>query len=165
MPGQQPPGLPPGYPPGYPYQPPPNPFATAKAAGYQPTPDELDKAFWAHMFAAGVNLICCGAIFPVVAPLLVLSMTKERGPFLMYHVNQSVIFQLALFVINTVILTASSILMLVCIGYITFFLVLIPWAIGIIYPIIVGIAAKNGEWAEYPIAGAKTMEMRSPPFK
>lgn len=155
--GQQPWGTPP--------QPQPAPFATAKASGYQPTQEELDYAFWAHMWAGLANIICCGAIIPVAAPLLVLTQTKSRAPFLMYHVNQSVIFQVALFVINTAIAVFGGVLTIVCIGYLILPLLLVTWIIGIAYPMFLAVASKRGEWVEYAWAGKTALQMRSPLFK
>ena len=150
---------------GQPPAPQPAPYATAKASGYQPTQEELDYALWAHMWAGLANIICCGAIVPVAAPLLVLTQTKNRSPFLMFHVNQSVIFQVALFVINTIIAVFGGALTIVCIGYLILPLLLVTWIIGIAYPMFLGIDAKRGEWVEYVWAGKTALNMRSPLFK
>jgi uncharacterized membrane protein len=152
---------------GTPPQPQPAPYATAKAQGYQPTQEELDYVMWAHLWAGLASILCCLVIpiIPVAAPLLVLTQTKNRGPFLMFHLNQSVIFQVALFVINTIISVVGGVLTIVCIGYLLLPLLFVTWMIGMIYPIVIAFAAKRGEWVEYIWAGRTALNMRSPLFK
>lgn len=180
QPPQQPPmGGPPGpggYPPpqgGYPpaggYGAPPGvaPFASAKASGYVPTEDEKQAAFFAHLFAAIANFVTCGMLLPVAAPLIALAMVKQKGPFVLFHINQSFVFQAALFAINFGLgIVISIIAFFTCgIGGILYILNAIPPVIGAVYALVVAMSAKNGEWSEYAVVGPKVLESQSPLFK
>lgn len=149
-PAPQQPAPPP--PPSYPF------LAAAKANGYVPTEEEKKLAMYSHLFAAGLALICCGTIHYPIGALIPLMMTKARGPFMLFHVNQAVWFHgvnaLAIFVL----LTVGGILTIVCVGYVLIAIVPILQLVAVIYPIVVGIQAGNGAWTEYPVAGKRVLE-------
>jgi len=140
-------------------------FGQAKDAGYQPDEQEREHAFYAHLFAGLGGFFFCGTVFAVVAPLLVMAMTKERKPFMLYHLNQSVVFQTAFFVLNTAIAMIGGVLTLVCIGYVILMILPITILIQAIYPIAIAFAAKRGEWIEYPAIGPKVLREWKPFFK
>jgi uncharacterized membrane protein len=175
-PGAPPPGYgpPPGGPPPNVYQPPPpawtqHPqnastpswargpgwFENVRLNGYVPTDYEKDQAFYAHLFAALGAFFTCGLIPPFAWPMLVYAMAKEKPPFLVYHVNQAALFQVALYAVNLGLSVVGSILAIVCIGYLILMLIPIVALLASIYPLILAFGAKNGEWNEYPIIGPK----------
>ena len=154
---QQPPQMPPQQPVSQPWPP---PWINARNQGYQPTQEEKDKAQFAHLFGGIADFIFGSFFIPIVVPFLVLAMTKDRGPFLMYHVNQSFWFRV---VISCMQVVCFVITMLTC-GFL-FFLMFIPPLISIVYSIIVGMAAKNGEWKEIPMIGDKVLNTTSPVMK
>lgn len=155
------PGAPQGGPSG------PAPFAQARAQGYVPDEEEKTHAFYAHLFAGIASFVTCGAFIPIAAAILPLVMTKGRGPFLLFHINQSAIFQTALIAGNmalSVVVTIVSIF--TCgIGGILYILCAIPPLVATIMPILVGLKVKEGEWAEYPMVGEKVLNARSPLIK
>jgi uncharacterized Tic20 family protein len=163
-----------GPPPGGGHGPPPAPlslfrpgvgwFEQARAGGYQPSAQEMEHAFYAHLFAAIGAFLFCGTVFGAVAPLLVLAMAKDKGPFLLFHVNQAAIFQGVFFVINTAIGIVGGVLSIVCIGYFILLLWPFTWLIATIYPLVLAFGAKGGTWVEYPIVGQKVRTEWKPLF-
>ncbi len=151
------PGAPGSAPPGY----------FAQAAARWPPPSEEDKqhAFFAHLFCALLNLFCCGFIFPFAGALIPLGMTKTKHPFLMFHINQSVLFQGGLYLINIVLYVAGAIGNICLVGWLLYPFNAILVLLAAVYPIIIGLKAKDGEWAKYAVVGDKVLAMQSPPFK
>ena len=136
------------------------PYANAKNAGYLPTEDERDKAFWAHIFGAIADFLFASFLVPIAAPLIAMAMAKDKGPFLMFHVNQSFWFR--------VVISATQIAIFI-LGFPTcgfaWFLLPIPPLVGVVYSLIVGLAARNGEWREHVVIGEKVLNSPSPVFK
>jgi len=133
-------------------------------SGYQPDAEEMQQAFHAHLFAGLAAILFCGMIFPVGAPLLVMAMAKEKRPFMLYHINQAVIFQAAIFVFNSAMGIVGGILAIFCVGYLL--LALIPIAVlgGAIFAFVIGSGAKAGAWNEYPVVGQKVLREWKPAF-
>ncbi len=143
---------------GYPW------IAAAKANGYVPSEEEKKLAMYSHLFAAGLALLCCGTIHYPIGALIPLAMSKVRGPFVLFHVNQSLWFHGVNALVIFVLLMVGGVLSIVCIGYVLLAIVPIFQLIGIIYPIIVGVSAGNGAWTEYPIAGRRVLESTNRPI-
>lgn len=143
------------------------PFASAKASGYVPSDEEKQQAFYAHLFGALGTLVLCGTGLHLVGPLVPMFMAKQRTPFLMYHVNQAFWFQVGLFALNAVLAIIFTILAMVTCGIGSFLFILngIPVLVAIGYPVLVGMKAKEGEWSEYAVVGAKVLAQKSPVFK
>lgn len=135
--------------------------------GYQPDEEEATQAFNAHLFGALVALFCCGLLLPVAAPFIVFATAKEKRPFMLFHVNQSIMFQAVAVILILGIDIVSFILgSLTCgIGWILGIVHVVPWIAAVVYPLVVGMAAKRGEWAEYPVIGQKLMREWKPPIK
>jgi uncharacterized Tic20 family protein len=132
------------------------------AAGYVPDQEEREHAFYAHVFAALANILTCGMLLPVGAPLVALMMAKQKKPFLLFHVNQSLVFQAACCAAAFSLWMAVFVLSLVCIGWLLIPLPLLVTLAGTVYPIVVGMAARNGEWKEYPVIGPKVLREWKP---
>jgi hypothetical protein len=134
-------------------------FGSAKDAGYLPTDQERQAAFYAHAFAAGVAFFSGGFAFAVLAPYLATAVTGQKGPFVLFHVNQAALFQIAVTVLS---------------GFfgISGFFCCVPWAVlpfswiilGVGFPIYVGLGAQRGEWLEYPVIGLKVLREWKPIF-
>ena len=164
-PPQQPPPQQWGAPQGGPPAPPPGYFA--QAAAQWPAPSEEDKqhAFFAHLFCALANIFCCGFVFPFLGALIPLAMTKSKHPFVMFHINQALLFQVALYLLNIVVYIAGLIGNFCLVGWLLYPLNAIIVIFAAIYPIIVGLKAKDGHWEKYAFVGDKVLAMVSPPFK
>lgn len=130
-----------------------------------PTEAEKEAAFHAHLLGGLGALVLCGMVFPVVLPLVPYSQANEKTPFMLYHVNQAVIFQAGAFVLNMALATVGGILALVCVGYLLLMLIPIVWLISAIYPISIAFAARRGVWVEYPIIGRNVLDVWNPLFK
>lgn len=139
-------------------------LAAAKANGYVPNEEERRLAMYSHLFAAGLALLCCGTIHYPIGALIPLVMSKSRGPFMLFHVNQAAWFHFANAFAILVLLMVGGVLSIICIGYVLLAIVPILQLIGIIYPIVLGISAGNGSWTEYPIAGKRVLESTNPPM-
>jgi uncharacterized Tic20 family protein len=79
-----------------------------------------------------------------LGPLIIYLINGEKDPFVRHHSAEALNFQITLFIAYI----ASFVLMLVLIGFITFFVV---WIGGIVLMIMATIAANRGEWYRYPI--------------
>jgi uncharacterized Tic20 family protein len=142
-------------------------YAQNAAAAGPLTEEDKQNAFYAHLFAALANWVTCGAAVPIAAPFIVVMMDKRKHPFTLFHVNQSLIFQAVLFGINAALAILFTILSVVTCGIGSFLFLLtgvIPIIAGI-YPILVGLKAKEGQWESYPMIGEKVLAAQSPLIK
>ncbi|QQR89714.1 MAG: DUF4870 domain-containing protein [Myxococcales bacterium] len=137
-------------------------FAGAKAGGQLPGPEQCQNAFFAHFLAAIANVVCCGFVLPIGAPLLVLLFSKQKTAFELFHIHQSVIFQGALFVIQVALQIWIMVLSIAGVSLASLLNVLhvLPVLIAVVYAIIVGMAARRGEWSEYFFIGEKVLKMK-----
>jgi uncharacterized Tic20 family protein len=79
-----------------------------------------------------------------VGPLIMYLIAKDDQPFFKHHAAESLNFQITV----AIGYVASFLLMLVFIGFLTFFLV---WIGAIVLGIMATLAANRGEWYRYPI--------------
>ena len=79
-----------------------------------------------------------------LGPLVMYLIAKDDQPFLKHHAAESLNFQLTI-LIGYVI---SGVLMLVLIGFLTWFVV---WVAALVFGIMATLAANRGEWYRYPI--------------
>ena len=80
-------------------------FRNAASNGPPPSLTDTNYAFWAHVIAAIASLCSAGLIVPLIAPFIVLLFTPSRHPFLMFHLNQAVFFQLLIHIVQIVLAT------------------------------------------------------------
>jgi uncharacterized Tic20 family protein len=80
-----------------------------------------------------------------LGPLVMYLIAKDDQPFLKHHAAESLNFQLTI-LIGYVI---SGVLMLVLIGFLTWFVV---WVAALVFGIMATLAANRGEWYRYPIS-------------
>ena len=79
-----------------------------------------------------------------IGPLIIYIVNGEKDPFVRHHAAESLNFHITLFIGYMV----SFVLMIVLIGFVTFFVI---WIVGLIFMIQASIAANRGEWYRYPI--------------
>jgi uncharacterized Tic20 family protein len=79
-----------------------------------------------------------------LGPLIIYLINGEKDPYVRHHSAEALNFQITLFIGYL----ASFALMLVLIGFITFFVV---WIGGLVLMIMATMAANRGEWYRYPI--------------
>jgi uncharacterized Tic20 family protein len=123
-----------------PAQPPQNPIS----------PNEAQARTW--------NMLChlsalAGFIIPfgnVLGPLLVWQIKKNEIPSVDVHGKAALNFQLTVLIAVLVGFAAALLLSFVCVGFLLFPLVILIGLAGLIFAIIAGIKANNGEDYKYP---------------
>ncbi|MFI5730917.1 DUF4870 domain-containing protein [Kribbella sp. NPDC051587] len=107
---------------------------------YQQQPlSPQDERTWSLL--AHIGTIVLGFI----APLIVLLVQGEKSPMVRAHSVESLNFQITV----TIGYIVSSILMVVLIGFVTFFVI---WAAALVFAILATIAASKGLPYKYPFA-------------
>lgn len=134
-------------PPGGPTPPPPGAYPQQGYAqpqpGYGPPQaaplSPSDEKMWALLLH--LSPIVVGFLGPLIGYLVL----KDRGPFINHHSKQALNFNLTLLIGYL----ASGLLMIVVIGFFTYFVVYI---LGIVFAIIAAVKANQGEYYKYPFA-------------
>lgn len=112
-----------------------------------PTPvsfSESDARLWAmlaHLSAIPGSFFLIGS---VLAPVIIWQIQKDKSAYVDYHGKEAVNFQITIALATGV----SLLLMFVLIGFV------LIWAVGlywIIFTVIAGIKANNGEYYRYPL--------------
>ena len=112
-----------------------------------PTPvsfSEADARLWAmlaHLSAIPGSFFLIGS---VLAPVIIWQIQKDKSAYVDYHGKEAVNFQITIALATGV----SLLLMFVLIGFV------LIWAVGlywIIFTVIAGIKANNGEYYRYPL--------------
>jgi hypothetical protein len=125
-----------------PDQPPPG------SPGYGTTPSSnplspADERLWSTL----VHLSPFVAAFvglPVLGPLVIYLVLRDRGPFIRFHAAQALNFQLVLLIAYIVF----GVLSLVLIGIP---LLIATAVLSVVFQIIAAIRANSGEWYRYPL--------------
>ena len=105
---------------------------------------DSDARLWAmltHLSALPGSFFLVGS---VLAPLAIWQIQKDKSAFVDYHGKESVNFQITIAIATGI----SLLLMFVLIGFV------LIWAVGIVwlvFTIIAGIKANNGEYYRYPL--------------
>ena len=109
----------------------PDYLGTEQSPVIPPTSDEKTLALLSHVLTF---------IFPVLAPLIIYLIKKDESSFVAYHAKESLNFQITIFIISfALVITVIGILLL--------------WAVGIIYVILIIVAtirASEGKLYKYP---------------
>ncbi len=87
-----------------------------------------------------------GVFTGFVGPLVLWLIKKDQSKFVAYHALQALLLHAAV----TIGYILSSVLVVFLIGFITG-----PafWILGLVFSILAGMAANNGDWYEIPIIG------------
>ncbi|NYH54161.1 MULTISPECIES: DUF4870 domain-containing protein [Nocardiopsis] len=112
----------------------PGGYGHSSATTGQPNSDERQMGLFAHLG---------GGLLGWLVPLIIYLLKKDESPFIRDQSAQALNFQL-LILIGYLI---SSVLMIVIIGALTWFVV---WVVSIVFGILGGMAASRGEWYRYP---------------
>lgn len=115
-------------------QPPQGAYGPSSATTGQPNSDERQMAMFAHVG---------GGILSWIVPLIIFVMKKDESPFVRNQAAQALNFQLLVLIGYLV----SSVLMIVLIGFLTWF---VCWIAAVVLGIMGGMAANRGEWYRYP---------------
>ena len=85
-----------------------------------------------------------GLFVGVLGPLIIYLINGEEDPYVRHQAAEALNFHLTLLIGYVV----SIVLMIVLIGFLTFFVL---WILGIVLSIMGAVAANRGEWYRYPI--------------
>lgn len=113
---------------------------------YQPsmglqTQEEKQMGMFLHLSQLINIVIPLGGI---IVPIVIWQMKKDEIPALDAHGKMVVNWLISSFIYMVI----SGILMLVLIGFLTFLAVVV---LGVVFPIMGGIKANNGEFFDYPL--------------
>jgi len=86
----------------------------------------------------------------VLGPLIVWQIKKNEYPSVDVHGKASLNFQITVMIALLVTVAAMFVGMLICIGWLLLPVVILIGLAGLIFPIIAGIKANNGEDYKYP---------------
>jgi uncharacterized Tic20 family protein len=106
-------------------------------------PESARKMAMACHLLALVGLLGNGVGF-LLGPLIIWVVKKDEHPFIDEQGKEAINFQITMFIAMII----SAILILVLIG---FFLMFIVGILMVVFPIIAGIKANNGEHYRYPM--------------
>lgn len=153
-------------------------FEKAQASGQMPSEAAKEAAGKGHLFSAlgAFLLFCICGLGGVIGAFggNVLYKEEPKDPFALFHINQALAFQGVLWAVNIVLAIILNVLgfilamisdMLPMITSILSLLHLVIWAAAIIVPLMHMGKAKNGEWSEMPLVGARVKRMKSPILK
>jgi len=104
------------------------------------------------------NMLChlsvlAGLIIPfgnVLGPLLVWQIKKNEFPSVVEHGKAALNFQLTVLIVLLVGIVAAVLLSFVCVGFLLFPVIAIIGLAGLVFAVIAGIKANNGEAYRYP---------------
>ncbi|MBD2703924.1 DUF4870 domain-containing protein [Spirosoma sp. BT702] len=105
---------------------------------------ESDERMWAmlsHLIALPGSFFLIGT---VLGPVIIWQINKDKSAYVDYHGKESVNFQITMALATAV----SIVLMFVIIGFVLICIVGLVW---LIFTVIAGIKANNGEYYRYPL--------------
>lgn len=143
------------------------PFIDSQKDEATPSQDECDIAFLVHILPAICNLVFLGFGVQLVVPFFVLMLVKRKTSFVMFHINQSLYFQGIIFALYIPLFAFCTLITMLTWG-LGFFLYFFPACVliaGVAYPIMVGLAARNGEWRQYAYIGERVLVSERPFMK
>ncbi|HQE91005.1 MAG TPA: DUF4870 domain-containing protein [Verrucomicrobiota bacterium] len=86
----------------------------------------------------------------VLGPLLVWQIKKNEFPSVVEHGKAALNFQLTVLIVLLVGIVAAVLLSFVCVGFLLFPVIAIIGLAGLVFAVIAGIKANNGEAYRYP---------------
>ena len=128
----------------------PPPVQPPPAAPTPPPNPESQARMW--------NMLChlsalAGFVIPfgnILGPLLVWQIKKNEFPSVEIHGKASLNFQITVTIAAIVGVAAALVLSFFCVGYLLFPVVMLIGLAGLVFAIIAGIKANNGEDYKYP---------------
>lgn len=112
------------------------PYAGQQVVATSSVQDEKTMAMLAQLL---------GVLTGFVGPLVMYLIAKDDQPFWKHHAAEALNFQITVAIAYLV----SAVLMLVVIGFLTFFVV---WIGALVLGIMATLAANRGEWYRYPVS-------------
>src|SRR5262245_18342549 len=128
-----------------------------------PAPDQKEKEartwnMWCHMSAlAGLVIPSVGSI---LGPLLVWQMKKNEFPSVDVHGKASMKFQITVGIAVLILMAVDFPLTAVCIGFVFIVAAMVVGIAGLVFAIIAGITANEGQEYKYPWTLTLIKELR-----
>ena len=135
-----------------PIQPPTNPPSAAAPPPPPPNP-EAQARTWNMLCHLSALAACVGVPFGnILGPLLVWQIKKNEFPSVDVHGKAALNFQITVTIAAVVGAMSALVLSFFCVGWLLFPVVLLIGLAGLIFAIIAGIKANNGEDYKYPFS-------------
>jgi uncharacterized Tic20 family protein len=130
---------------------PPPPATPATAAPNPPPNPESQARTWAMLCHLSALAACLGVPFGnIVGPLIVWQIKKNEFPSVDAHGKAALNFQITVTIAVLIGAAVAVVLSFFCLGWLLFPLVGLIGLAGMIFAIIAGIKANNGETYKYP---------------
>ena len=121
----------------------------------EPQPITSDDRTWAllsHLGAVAGLVIGFGTL-GWLAPLIIWLVKKDSSRYVGFHALEELFFQIAWAVILGVGWGITFVLMMVLVGFLLVPVMIALYFVPIVWSVVAGIKANNGEWYEYPVVG------------
>jgi uncharacterized Tic20 family protein len=130
---------------------PPPPIAPATSSPNPPPNPESQARTWNMLCHLSALSVFVGIPFGnILGPLIIWQIKKNEFPSVDIHGKAALNFQLTVTIAAFVGAAVAFVLSFFCIGYLLFPLVLLIGLAGLVFAIIAGIKASNGEEYKYP---------------
>jgi uncharacterized protein len=135
-----------------PIEPPPTIMPPASSPTPPPNPESHART-WNMLCHLSVLSVFIGIPFGnIIGPLLVWQIKKNEIPSVEIHGKAALNFQITVTIAILVGAIAAFVLSFFCIGYLLFPVVMLIGLAGLVYSVIAGIKANNGEDFKYPFS-------------
>jgi uncharacterized Tic20 family protein len=130
---------------------PPPPVTPTTAAPNPPPNPESQARMWAMFCHLSALMACLGVPFGnIIGPLIIWQIKKNEFPSVDAHGKAALNFQITVTLAIFVGAAVAVVLSFFCVGYLLIPLVALIGLAGMIFAIIAGIKANNGETYKYP---------------
>jgi len=114
------------------------------------TSEDRTWGMLAHLLAAAGHFM---AVLSWLGPLVIWLMKRETSRFAAFHALQSLLFQLGWMAILAIGWVITGVLSMILVGLLLIPVMIAAHLVPVIWAVIAGIKANNGEWYEYPVVG------------
>ena len=116
------------------------------------TVHERNWAALAH--ASGGIAMFFAPSFGFLAPLVLWALHKDKDAAIAWHAKQALYFQLAMTLLTWLCGVAGTALSCFLVGFVFYFVAIVPWLAGVVVPLLAATAVNNGrdDYA-YPMTG------------
>lgn len=130
---------------------PPPPVTPTTAAPNPPPNPENQARMWAMFCHLSALAACLGVPFGnIIGPLIIWQIKKNEFPSVDAHGKAALNFQITVTLAVFVGAAVAVVLSFFCVGYLLIPLVMLIGLAGMVFAIIAGIKANNGETYKYP---------------
>jgi hypothetical protein len=129
----------------------PPPSGTPPSLSPPPADPESQARMWNMLCHLSALAACVGVPFGnILGPLLVWQIKKNEFPSVEIHGKAALNFQITVTLATLAGAAVAFVLAFFCVGWLLFPLVGLLWVAGIVFAVIAGLKANNGEDYKYP---------------